>query len=259
MFLVIFHQRSFGSQTKLLLNYSCIDINSPTSKNIIKELKFFISEKLLEGETDSMNLITIKDFLEKKEIEPIPGDQYLYSNESIVVLKRGKSPLGMHSKRYISFRLAGVSPALALKLVSDDGTVVWGDFKVSVKHLTKLDLDTKKRIQFLYDFRSSFFDNGQLFYVSDGEIIRILLVNENLTEVLWESALDSKNFHDSSFNSLIEGLLSKNKFSMEDVRSATGKILMLDKDLRKKLNLDWINPVQITLLKNIQPIYVEEE
>jgi hypothetical protein len=253
-------QYSCGSQTKLLLDYTCIGINRSSSSSVIKELDFFLTEGLLKGDLHNIDGITITNFIDRKAIEPVAGEQSASEEASIVILNsKGRFQLEIAIKNYIALRLAGVSQTLALILSRNDGRVAWGEFKIDLKNFTKLEEIKKNQIQYFFDFKSSYYKEGQLFYSTDGEVVRLLLLDQSLTQVIWEGALDSRNFHDPIFNKFIENLLMKNKFSLDDNSIAKRKILALDKILQTRVDVNWINPTQITCIKNIHPTYSEED
>lgn len=259
IFWLVLFQNSLGSQTNFYLDYTCIGTNRSSSSNIIKELNFFMAEKLLPGDHNSIKGITLTDSCDKKPIKPTAGEQSLFDCSTIAILKRGMLPLGTPVKKYVALRLAGVSSPLALKLAAEDEGVTWGCFHIRLGDLTKLGQDKRDQIQFLFDLRYTSFDDGHLFYVADGEVVRLLLINEVLTEVLWEGVLDSRNFHDIAFNSLIEDLFTKTKFPIGLTPTRDHKFLVLDTTLYDKLKIDWVNPVQINSLLNINPAYIDED
>lgn len=258
VFILMSLQSALGSQTQFYLDYRCIGINASSGVNIVTELIFFTGEGILKGDPNSIKGIALTDSVGEKPIEPVAGEQSLFDCNQEVNLKRGMSPLGTPVKNYVALRLAGVSPTLALELSDSNGEVVWGMFKIKLKTLTRLEQTKKDQISYMFDFISSFFNDGKLYYITDGEVVRIVLLNDESNEVLWEGVLDSRNFHDPSFNRLVKDLFLKTQFPLGCTQTDHYKFLILDRFLQTKLNINWINPVQIKCLTDIHPLHTDK-
>lgn len=245
-----------GEEVRLNLDYSSTSVNSNGRVPLVRELGFFRSRDLLGAGGGAISVaLAGGDAGEPRDI-----DQNGFNNPCVVILK-SVNKIDQRSITYVMLRVAGVSPPLALKLSENKGGVRWGRFRLELDMLKKLEVDSMvaEGAELFVDFNSKLIKRDSLFYLVDGQLVRILQLDESRSEVQWEAALDFRNLFDSSFNRLLKPFFVEkgigSDYSIENAR----KLAELDGLLSREGGIEWINPAKLVLLGGINPLVETDE